>query len=80
MSTEEVKEPKTLKDNPKFALVQALWDKKDSMILDYKNTIKHTGSLVTASMTYAYSKALLDAIKLLTKEIANEEPVQTKEG
>jgi ribonucleotide monophosphatase NagD (HAD superfamily) len=38
------------------------------MSSDYKNTIKHTGGLLTSSMVFAYSKALNDAIKLITKD------------
>jgi hypothetical protein len=46
-----------------------------SMASDYKNTIKHTGGLLSQSMTFAYAKGLNDAFKLLTKEEKNEKPV-----
>lgn len=38
------------------------------MTSDYKNTIRHTKSLLTSSMTFAYSKGIQDTIKLLAKE------------
>lgn len=38
------------------------------MVSDYKHTLKRTGSLMTSSMVYAYSKGIQDVIKLITKE------------
>lgn len=58
----------------KLRLVNLLFSKSQIMTADYKNTIKHTGGLLTSSMTYAYSRALADAVKLLTKD-NNEKPV-----
>lgn len=59
-----------------------LLKQRDSMTSDYKNTIKHTGGLLTASMTYAYSKGIDDAMKLIQKEITKNEELakETKEG
>lgn len=39
---------------------------------DYKSSIKHTGGLLTHSMSYAYSRGFSDAMKLILKEIQNE--------
>jgi hypothetical protein len=64
----------------KIRLTYILLKNVEYMTLDYKNTIKHTGGLLTQSMTFAYNKALNDAFKLLTKEDKNEEPVQEQEG
>lgn len=49
-------------------LIQLIFNKKDDMILEYKTLIKHTGSLVTASMGFSYSRAINDIIKLIAKE------------
>lgn len=53
---------------------------RDSMTADYRNTIKHTGGLLTSSMAYAYSKGINDAMKLIQKEIIkNEKSVQSEQ-
>jgi hypothetical protein len=52
----------------KLRLTTLLLKNQASMAADYKNTIKHTGGLLTQSMVYAYSKALNDAFKLLTRK------------
>lgn len=49
-------------------LILKLVSNSASMASDYRNTIKKTGGLLTQSMTYAYSKGLNDALKLLTKD------------
>jgi nitrate reductase NapAB chaperone NapD len=54
-------------------LILKLVSNSAHMAADYKNTIKHTGGLLTASMVYAYSKGLNDALKLLTKEDTNDQ-------
>lgn len=46
-----------------------------SMTSSYKQSIAHTGGLLTSSMTYAYSKGIQDTIKLLTKKDENEKSV-----
>lgn len=56
-------------------LAKFLFDKSLHMSADYRNTIRHTGGLVTSSMVYAYSKGLNDAIKLLLKENNDEKSV-----
>lgn len=61
-------------------LLQVIFNKKDDMILEYKTLIKHTGSLVTGSMGYAYSKAINDIIKLISKENQTNEKSVQKEG
>lgn len=53
-------------------LVQFLLGKSQNMAKDYKNTIKHTGSLVSASMAFAYQKAIIDITSLLIKEVYKE--------
>lgn len=58
-------------------LLQLIFSEKDDMLLEYTTLIKHTGSLVTNSMGYAYSKAINDIIKLISKEgQTDEKPVQ----
>lgn len=52
----------------KQRLVTLILTKAINMTNDYKSTIKHTGGLLTSSMTYAYSKGINDIVKLLTKE------------
>jgi len=67
----ETEQPKTYEDGVKAEknrLTTLLLKERNSQVSDYKNTIKHTGGLLTQSMTYAYSKGLNDALKLLTKE------------
>lgn len=39
---------------------------------DYRQLIRHTGSLVAGSMTIAYTKGVLDTLALLHKEIKND--------
>lgn len=66
----EVKLP-TTKDPVKAEkdrLLALIIKEREFMASRYKNTIKHTGSLLTESMTYAYSKGISDIIKLLAKE------------
>lgn len=45
----------------------------EKLISDYRNTIKKQGGLLTASMTYAYSRGLNDTIKFILKENNNEQ-------
>lgn len=49
-------------------LAGLLFQKSIEMTNDYGTLIRHTGSLVSASMVFAYSKAFNDCIKLLLKE------------
>ncbi len=50
---------------------------QQSLISNYKNTIKQTGGLLTASMTFAYTRGLNDIFKLLNKpKDSNEKSVQ----
>lgn len=49
-------------------LAELLFNKAPFMTAEYKILINHTGSLLSASMTYAYSKGLQDALKLILKE------------
>ena len=53
-------------------LAALLFEKSVEMTNDYKTLIKHTGGLLSASMTFAYSKAWNDAIKLILKENSKE--------
>jgi hypothetical protein len=56
-------------EEEKLRLTTLLLQESRTMASDYKNTLKHTSSsLLASSMAYAYSKALNDAFKLLTKE------------
>ncbi len=82
--SEEVKPAITEEDvakatrNEAARLMTVLLSKRAQMAADYKNTIKHTGGLLTNSMVYAYARGLDDAFKLLNtkKEENNEESVQ----
>lgn len=67
--------PDTTNKKEVLRLVEVLFNKKDKLTADYKNTIRQNGSLLTASMVYAYAKGLNDAIKILTKEIKDEKSV-----
>lgn len=66
MSQTTVKTEET-KLTPTQEVAGLLFSNHDKMVSDYKNLIKHTGSLVTASMVVAYQRALNDAIKLILK-------------
>lgn len=64
----EVKTPVDLVKQEKERLLVLVLKNRAKMVSDYKNTIRHTGGLLTTSMTYAYSKGINDILKLLTKE------------
>lgn len=49
-------------------LVMKLLAERTSKMADYRNTIKHTGGLLTESMTFAYAKGFEAALKLLTQK------------
>lgn len=70
----EVKEH-TDAEKEKQRLLILLHKEAPAMVADYKSMIRHTGGLLTTSMTYAYSKGLNDALKLLTKDTTNEKSV-----
>lgn len=78
--TAETQLPVTTEQDPLVAernrLAGLLFQKSVDMTNDYGKLIRHTGSLVSASMVFAYSKAWNDAIKLILKE--NQKDV--KEG
>ncbi len=57
-----------IRKQEKQRLLALVITKSHNMTMDYKNTIKHTGGLLTTSMGYAYSKGIQDIIKLLSKE------------
>ncbi len=57
-------------------LLTLILKEQNSMVSDYKHTIKHTGGLLTKSMVYAYSKAINEVFKLINKGAQNEKPVQ----
>lgn len=50
-------------------LVEKLFKRIPYLVSDYRQLIKHTGGMMTASMGYAYQKGLNDALKLLIKEM-----------
>lgn len=52
----------------KQRIVTLIITRMQQMTSDYNSVIKHTGGLLTSSMTYAYSKGINDIIKLITKE------------
>lgn len=64
--------PVTTEQDPLVAernrLAGLLFQKSIEMTNDYGKLIRHTGSLVSASMVFAYSKAFNDCIKLILKE------------
>jgi hypothetical protein len=68
--------------DPVELLVNTVYDKSRHLVSDYRNTVKHTGSLVSGSMAIAYQQGVNDTlIELIkefrkTKETKNEEPVQ----
>lgn len=74
----EVKLPQTDEKDPlveeRMRLAGLLFQKSIDMTNDYKRIISHTGSLVSASMVFAYSKAFNDCIKLILKENEKGEP------
>lgn len=65
----------------KRELISQFRDKVPFMSAEYRQLIKHTGGLLSESMTVAYSRALNDTIKFLTNlEATNDEkPVQKTE-
>ena len=54
-------------------LIATIFQNKDKMCSEYGMLVKHTGSLVSTSMVFAYNKAFNDIIKLLLKGDNNEE-------
>lgn len=71
MSDEVKYTEKDLKDavsKEKTRLLEKMLNARETKILDYKNTIKHTGGLLTNSMVFAYTKCFSDVLKVLTKE------------
>lgn len=60
----------------KTRLLTKLLKEVDKQTQDYRNTIRHTGGLLTNSMVYAYSKGFTEAIKLIGKD-QDEEPAQS---
>jgi hypothetical protein len=58
-----------IKKEEKDKIVTYLITRSEDMVSDYRNTIKHSGGLLTQSMTFAYSKGVNDIIKLITKEV-----------
>lgn len=60
------------KDERVRILTQVL-ENRDKMIATYTAQVKHTGSLVSTSMAYAYNKAIKDILKLIAKGAKNEE-------
>lgn len=55
-------------EKERLRLATKILSKSAGMASDYKNTIKHTGGLLTQSMTFAYAKGLQDAFKLLSEK------------
>lgn len=74
--------PTELKEDPnapkysalkvKTALYTAIMKKSFHMVTEYRTLIKHTGSLMTASMGFAYAKGINDTLKLIAKENIDE--------
>lgn len=59
---------KTPETKEKERILSLIYKNLNPMTTDYKNTIKHTGGLLTSSMTFAYARGIKDVLKLLTKE------------
>lgn len=60
----------------RWRLANLLFRAIPHLAADYKNLIKYTGGLLTPSMTYAYTRGLHDALKLIQKgEEKNEKSV-----
>jgi hypothetical protein len=69
------KTPKKL-DPKLLALYSTVAKKAQSASGDYRTVIKHTGAYLNSSMSYAYSKAVIDVLKILLQEIQNESEKQ----
>lgn len=57
-----------IEKSEKKRLISVLANNVSEMIGKYNALTRHSGGLLQASMSYAYERALLDAVKLLTKE------------
>lgn len=73
ISSEEKELKNKYAQGEKNRLLGRLFAKKDLMTAEYAQLIKHTGNIVSTSMTVAYSRALNDVIKFLLKEGADED-------
>lgn len=73
--TPEAKLQKEAAKKERERLTTLILSSSAAMASDYRNTIKHTGGLLTNSMTFAYSKAINDVFKLLTKGSEDEKSV-----
>lgn len=74
---EESPEVKAAVKAEKERIMVLLMKNSARMAADYRATIKHTGGLLTQSMTFAYSRALNDTFKLISKETKDEKSVQS---
>lgn len=63
-------ETKDLVKETKAKMLTLLIIETPSLVEKYAKLIKYTGSLLSTSMTIAYSKGLNDAAKLINKENA----------
>lgn len=69
---QEEENKNTLLAAERVRLSEKLYKRVPFLSNDYKNLIKHTGGLLTSSMTYAYTKGLQDAVTFILKENNNE--------
>jgi hypothetical protein len=71
------KKEETPQNKEHIRIMTLLISNRAKMAADYRNTIKKNGSLLTNSMSYAYSKGLEDAFKLIANnKEENEKPIQ----
>lgn len=70
--TKDLELPDTTPKDPaeveKTRLAELMFKEAPYLSAKYRALIQHKGSLLSESMTYAYSKGINDAIKLILKE------------
>ena len=69
----EVLAPPAPGEEERVRIAEKLFKALPGMTSDYKMLIKHTGGMLSASMAFAYSKGLNDALKLILKGDNNEQ-------
>ena len=76
LKKEELKEDPNAKKytalKVKTALYTQIMKKSFHMVTEYRQLIKHTGGMLTASMGFAYAKGINDTLKLIAKENIDE--------
>jgi hypothetical protein len=68
-STIEVKPVEDTHKTVMLRIVANLYKEIPILVAEYKIQVKHTGGLLSTSMSFAYAKGLSDAIKQIQKEI-----------